>query len=455
MHLFNRSILAVVLITLISGCLVGPSYQRPAMPNPSSYHEISGAINTKDSIVNLKWFDFFGDQQLKVLLDSTLKRNLNLKVAVSRLDQAQEAYGIAKAQLLPSLDYSAGASQHFSNNNSNTFSIGAGISWEIDVWGKIRHAKRAALDDVLASQEGKKAVQSALVAAVATAYFQLRDYDNRVAISKATYNTRLESYNLQQERFSKGYISEWDVLQSKQLMEDAKANIAAYERAAAITEHYLCALMASTALPIQRGLENSAQPQPPVIPSGLPSAILQQRPDVRQAEYVYMREVEKIGIYQAQRYPSLQLTGFFGNASSDLSKLFSADAFAGSITEGILGPIFAFGKNKRRVNVQKKSAEIAAYQYCNTNLQALKEVEDALVSVETLTKELEARKSQTESAKKVVALSQARYDNGFSSYLELLDAQRTLFETELITSNIRQQQLSAYVELYRALGGGW
>jgi multidrug efflux system outer membrane protein len=265
--------------------------------------------------------------------------------------------------------------------------------------------------------------------------------------------TRKESYDLQQQKFQKGYIAEWDVLQAKQLLDDATATIAFYERASAVAEHFLCTLMALPPGAVKRGLENSAEPQPPIIPSGLPSSLLENRPDVKQAEYVYMRETERIGVYQALRYPSLQLTGLFGFASTDLSGLFSTGA--GSVTESILGPIFAAGANKRRVEAQRKTAEIAAYQYCNVNLKALKEVEDALVSVETLTRELTARNNRVESARKVVVLSQARYDNGFSSYLELLDAQRTLFEAELVASAVRQQQLSAYVELYRSLGGGW
>ena len=217
----------------------------------------------------------------------------------------------------------------------------------------------------------------------------------------------------------------------------------------------MCTLMAATPKQLARGLQNMEQPKPPIIPAGLPSSVLEQRPDVRQAEYLYMREVEKIGVAQAMRFPSLQLTGLLGVASGDISGLLTADAMTGSIAAGLLGPVFEFNKNKRRVSAQQKAAEAAALNYTQTNIQAIQEVEDALVAIETLTKELVARDQQVDAARKVVALSQARYDSGFTSYLELLDAQRTLFQTELLASAIRQQQLSAYVELYRALGGGW
>ena len=452
----KKVILSLVALVYFSGCLVGPKYSRPQQPEPSSFYEGNSTIDTTKSVANLKWFDLYKDPVLRALLDSTLRNNLDLKIAVARIDQAREFYGIAKAQLFPSLSYNISASENFSNSGSTSaFSMGAGLSWELDIWGKIRRSRNAALDDLLASEEGMKAIKTTLVSSMATAYFQLRDFDNRLAISQSTLMLRQESYALLKQRFDKGYISEWDLLQAKQQMADAEASVAAYERAVALTEHVMCTLMAVTPMQLSRGLQNNEQPQPPVIPSGLPSALLEQRPDVRQAEYIYMREVEKIGVAQALRFPSLQLTGLLGVASGDLSGLLSGDAVAGSVTAGLLGPIFEFKKNKRRVTAQQKSAEAAAFNYTKTNIRALQEVEDALVSIETLTRELAARDQQVEAARKVFTLSQARYDAGFTSYLELLDAQRTLFQTELLTSSVRQQQLASYVELYRALGGGW
>lgn len=446
----------ILLLFVLPGCLVGPKYQRPGMPSPAAYNAMNAAIDTTDSVINLKWFNFFGDAVLKSLVDSAIRNNYDLKIAVSRLEQSQEIYGITKAALWPSVGYNAGASRDFTPSPATSgFSFGAGFTWELDLWGKIRHGKRAAMNEVLASEEGRKAVQSALVANVATAYFQLRDFDNRLKISEATYNVRLNSYNILSERYQKGYISNWDLLQAEQILHDAEASIAFYQRQRALTEHLLCVLTAVTPATVARGIEIESQPQPPVIPSGLPSTILEHRPDVKGAEYRYISEVERIGIFQAQRFPSVSLTGFLGFASTELSSLVTSDAFASGVAGSLLGPIFEFGRNKKRVSVQRKAAEIAAYDYQQSYLIALREVEDALVSVETLTKESEARKKQSEAARQVLTLSEARYDNGFTSYLELLDAQRTLFETELQASATRQQQLNAYVELYRALGGGW
>lgn len=440
----------------MSSCMVGPKYSRPVMPAPSSYHEANSSITAKDSVATLKWFDLFKDPVLRSLIDSTLSRNYDLKIAIARLDQATEVYGIAKAQLLPSLSYSASANETFaSSGTSSVFNLGAGFSWEIDLWGKIRHAKRAAMDDLLASTEGKKAVQSALVSAMATAYFELRDYDNRLKISEDTRDLRQKAYELQLERFNQGYISEWDVLQAKQLLEDASASVAACKRGRSLTEHFICTLLAQPATSVSRGLDNAGQPLPPAIPAGIPSTLLEQRPDVKRAEYTYMREVERIGIAQASRFPTLSLSGAAGFSNTSLSSLLGSDAFASSLSQGLLGPIFAFGQNKRRVTAQQKVAEIAALSYQRTYIQSINEVEDALTSIETLTEELAARNRQLDAAQKVVVLSQARYDNGMTSYLELLDAQRTLFDTQLVISSVQQQQLSAYVDLYRALGGGW
>lgn len=452
----KKTLLILSIFSALTACMVGPKYRRTDMKLPAAYLRSDASISGKDSVGALKWFDLFKDPVLGGLVDSALRRNYDLKSAIARISQAEAAYGIARAGLLPSLSYSATATETSGKSfGPNSFSFGAGLSWELDIWGKIRHAKRAALDDLLAAEETRKAVQSTLVAAVSNAYFQLRDFDNRLAISIVTFKSRETGYTLQQERFAKGYISEWDLLQAKQLMEDARASIAVYERAVAVTEHYLCTLTAMPSGSVARGIENAAQPVPPVIPSGMPSSLLEQRPDIKRAEYVYMRETERIGIAVAQRYPTLSLTGALGFASSDLTNLLSSDALAGSVSQGILGPIFAFGANKRRVEVQRNSAEIAANDYCNLQLNALREVENALVTISTSSRELQARQDQADAARKVVTLSQARYDNGFTSYLELLDAQRTLFETDLLVSAVRQQQLNAYVELYRALGGGW
>ena len=451
----SLGIFTVLLVLLCQACMVGPRYARPSIPSVPSFNTESAAINANDSIGALKWIDFYPDPVLRGLIDSALTRNYDLKMAISRIEIAAANYGIAISQLFPSFGYQVSGNQTYNTfGSSSVYTLGAGMSWEIDIWGKIRHSRNAALNDLLASESGRSAVQIALIANVADAYYRLRDFDNRLAISKATLEKRQQNNLVLEERFKKGYISEWDLLQSKQLVESAVASINTYTRAAAITENALSLLLANPPGKVGRGTTNAEQPAQPVIPAGLPSSLLRQRPDVQQAEYNYKREVEKIGVAVALRYPSLSLTSGGGLASAELSDLVSSDALASSLTQNLLGPIFEFGRNKRRVTAQMKSAEVAAYSYQNVYLRALQEVENALISIETIGKELEARKRQESTAKTALTLSQARYNDGYTSFLEVMDVQRSLFEIELLVSSLQQQYLTAYVDLYRSLGGG-
>lgn len=451
----SLGICSLFLVLLGEACMVGPHYTRPNMPNVSAFNTGSASIHANDSVGALKWTDFYPDPVLRGLIDSALTRNYDLKMAASRIEIAAANYGIAITQLFPSFGYQVSGNQSYSSfGSSSLYSLGAGMSWEIDIWGKIRHSRNAALSDLLASEAGRLAVQVALIANVADAYYKLRDFDNRLAISKATLQTRQQNYVVLDERFKKGYISEWDLLQSKQLVESAVASINTYTRAVAITENALSLLLANPPGNVGRGSANAVQPAQPVIPAGLPSSLLSQRPDVQQVEYNYKREVEKIGVAVALRYPSLSLTAGGGLASAELSDLVSSDALVSSLTQNLLGPIFEFGRNKRRVTAQTKSAEVAAYQYQQVYLRALQEVENALISIETIGNELESRRRQETTAKTALTLSQARYNDGYTSYLEVMDVQRSLFDIELLVSSLQQQYLTAHVDLYRALGGG-
>jgi multidrug efflux system outer membrane protein len=286
-------------------------------------------------------------------------------------------------------------------------------------------------------------------------YFQLRDFDNRLEIARNTVTSRQEYYGKMKARFDGGDISELDLLQSEQQLRDAQASVPNFERQVAFTEHALNVLLGQRTLSIPRGLNNVEQPLAPVIPSGLPSTLLEQRPDIRMAEYNYITEVERVGIAQAMRFPTLSLTGYAGALSSDLSVLTEPGASTYNITARLMGPIFNFGKNVRRVEAQKKVAEQSMYKYVNTYLTALADVENSLVAIQTFQTEYSARQQQAEAARKALDLSRARYDNGFTSYLEVLIAENNYFGASLTTSSVRAQQLTSSVTLYRSLGGGW
>ncbi len=444
---------SLILLAILSSCMVGQKFTRPEVAAPQTWIGQNNYINTPDSINNLKWFNIFNDRVLNSLIDTALKYNHNLANAAFRIEQARAAYGIAKADLLPSVGYSAGA--ELNSASPNNFSAVATASWEIDFWGKLRHAKKAAYAEILASEEGYKTVTTTLVSDVATYYFQMRDLDNRLKIALRTVNSRTEYFNLINARFKGGDVSELDMLQADQQLAIATATVNSVKRQLNATERSLNILLGQTPQAIARGLENVDQQVVPVIPAGLPSSLLEQRPDVKQAEFYLMAETERIGVTQAMRFPSVSLTGLLGVASADLSSLLSSDAALGSATAGILGPIFAFGANKRRVEIQKYQAEIAANNYLNTYIAALGEVENALVSIETYAGEYEARKRQAESAGKSLMLSQERYKSGYTDYLEVLISENSMLDSELLASQIKAQQLVSYIYLYRSLGGGW
>lgn len=458
-----KKILFIALVASlgVSGCLVGPKYVAPDMPGTGQYMNANTYIDTSSEVVNLKWFNLFNDTVLTSLIDTALYNNYDLRMAISRIEQSNALYGFIKADQYPVFGYSVGAGRTNTTNvpsptdGYNEFNLTGTVSWEIDLWGKIRHSKRGAYNDYLASIEARKAIQTQLVSDVASLYFQLRDVDNKINITRRTIQSRQQSYDILSEQFAKGYIAQLDVFQVEQLLREAEAALPNFERQRTYIEQAIDVLLGQPSAPIRRGIENSMQPLPPAIPAGLPSSLLQNRPDVKAAEYTYIAENERIGVAVAQRYPSFSITGLLGLASPDVGKLLTGDAVSSQLFGGLMGPIFQFGKNKRRVEYQKKEAEIAMYKYQKAYISALSEVESALVACATYKTENDARILQAQAASGGLTLSQARYDNGYVSYLEVLDSQRSLFNSELAVSTVKQQQLNAYVQLYKALGGGW
>jgi multidrug efflux system outer membrane protein len=458
-------------VLLFSSCLVGPKYERPASVSPPGAYRNADtlALDTlavdslaTDSIAAMiRWDSLFNDPVLKSLVDSVLSFNPDLTIAAARIQEAEAQYKVNRATPWPEFYYSAGASRFdFNDVNGkvdpqNRFTINAGINWELDFWGKYRHATRAAQNQLLASQEGYRAVRNTLGALTLTLYFQLRDLDARLLIAERTLKARQEYYDIIKARFEGGDVAELDKFQSEQQLAIAEAAIPSFRRQINLLENNISVLLGKSPGPIIRGRSNYEQPEPDTLPPGLPSTILERRPDVKQAEYRYISEIEKIGIYQAQRFPAISLTGVLGLVSPELSKILTDDAAASSISGSLFGPIFSFGKYKRRVEQQRKVAEQARENYRLTYLNALADVADAIITVSTSKDEHSARERQSTAAIKALTLSKARYDNGYTTYLEVLDAQRSLFDAELQESITRQQQLNATVELYRALGGSF
>jgi multidrug efflux system outer membrane protein len=441
----------------LSGCSVGPDFQKPQIDTLRTFRFDS--LKT-DTTVNVEWWNLFKDPKIRWLVNTALLNNKNLKIAAARIEQAGAMLTYTGADRYPSLNYqaTAGRGNYASGtklqSEANIFTIMPTLNWEIDFWGKYRRATEAAQAELLASEYGYRSVELNLVSLVISTYFLLLDFQNRLEITKATLDSRRKSYEIIKKRFEHGVVPEIDLNQAQIQMEIAAAGVPFLERAVAKTENALSVLLGQNPGEIEIGLNLTGQEIPPEIPVGIPSEILRRRPDVLQAENMLKAQNAKIGVAVAQMYPSFGLTGLFGAASGDLSTLLSSDPawlVAGSIT----GPIFNFNKNTARVEIEKARTKEALLNYQQTVLNAFRDVEDALVEINTFKRELAAKQRQADAARNAVELSRMRYDQGVTSYLEVLESERTLFNSELELSGTLRNYLSAYVKLYKALGGGW
>lgn len=457
----NKLIFILSFSALLTSCLVGPNYKRPSQKLPQAYALDSAKT---DSITNLKWWEVYKDTVLNNIIKKAIDQNLDLKIAVARVEQTKAILGFNKANMLPSVDYSARARVNELRNFSegagvifptNSYALLGNVSWEIDLWGKLRHANRAAYADVMASEENRKAFYISMIAQIAELYFQLRGLDERLVITQKTLEGRKEYLHIITLRFDKGEVAELDKLQAEQLTASSEAEQFALERDIIRTENALNLLIGQSYAPINRGLLNEQQQLPLEIPSGLPSQLLERRPDIRVAEQQLIAQTEKVGVAVAMRFPSLSLTGFLGVASPQIDNLFQGDAFIGSIAGQLAGPLFRFGQNKRRVESEKALAKQLGYSYEKTVLSAFAEVENSLTEIRTYREEFSSRSRQTASSEKSLMLSKALYDNGYTSFLQVLDAERELYDSQLQKSIALQNQLTSSVRLYKALGGGW
>ncbi len=449
---YKIGLLLLTLSFLPISCLVGPKYKAPELQESMQYR-MAQTADTTASILNVKWFDIFNDETLKALITKGIQNNYDLRIAISRLDQAKANLGFTKANVLPTFQYSGGVNTAETIFQPST--MVANMSWEIDFWGKLRHENRAVQNELLATEEARKTVMAGIVSDIATAYFQLRDLDNQLEITKQTLKTRQDSYVIITDRFKSGYTSELDKVQIEQQVAIAEAAIPNIKRQITVLENTISILIGQIPAPIERGKSNKEQLMVTNLPLSIPSSLLQNRPDVKRAELQYIAAHERIGVAQAMRFPSFNIAAFAGFASAKVGDLFDSGSYNQNASAGVVGPIFQFGKNRRRVEINRQIAEQSKLNYQKTYLVAIGEVENAIQNVATFKEEFEARSRQVAAAKKNYELSYARYYNGYVSYLEVLDVQRSLFDAEISLSQLSQRQLTAMVQLYKALGGGW
>ena len=453
-------IIVIVLTTfLLSACMLGPDFKKPDYDSPQTFRFAEDAAEMAEA-VNLKWWELFSDPDLVLLVQTALRHNLDVRSAVSRIEEARAALGFSEADLYPMLDIQGGAQigNYIGRGRSDTTDTSAYIapvlSWEIDFWGKYRRSNESARADLLSSEYSLRTVQIGLIAEVVSTYYQLLDFEQRLALAEYTLDSREESLDIIQKRFDRGIIPEIDVNQAQIQREIAAAAMPLYQRLIAKTENGINILLGQYPQAIKTGDVLHLQPVPPEIPVGLPSVILERRPDISAALARLHAQTAKIGVAEAMRFPSISLTGLLGVSSvelggvTDSGEIWSAGA-------GLAGPIFNWNKNIRRVDIEEERTRQALIAYEGVLLQAYREVADALVEIDTLHKQLTAVERKNKAAQNANKLSKLRYDKGATSYLEVLDTERTLFSVGLEQSELEQQYRNAYVKLYKALGGGW
>jgi outer membrane protein, multidrug efflux system len=449
----KRAMLLFATITL-AGCTVGPNYQRPAVVVPDQVYGDSAAA-TEQSLADVKWFDLFSDPALRTLIDEALKNGYDSRVALARVEEARARYGVAGAARLPEVDYQVrGGRGRQGGETASAVLANVAAGWELDLWGRIRRLNEAARAQYLASQEGQRAVQLALISEVASAYFDLRELDAELEIAKQTSAAFGDTFNLFDRRLRGGTASALETSRAEALLANSRAQIPLLERDIIATENEINVLLGRMPGPIARGASLGEQPLPPAIPAGLPSSLLVRRPDVRAAEQQLIAANANIGVAQAAFYPTISLTGLLGVQSAELGDLFN-EGRVWNIQAGILGPIFNAGRlrNQRRIAVAQ--FDVARAEYERSVTEALADVSTSLVSLEKLAEVETERERALRVNREAVRLVTLRYDSGLSAYFEVLDAMQQLYAAENAVARTRRDRLVAVVRFYRALGGGW
>jgi len=450
------------LFFILFGCTVGPNYRRPTVETPPSWR-----FEEKEarSAVNIAWWEQFGDPVLNGLIQDALRENKEVRIAAARVEEFMGRYGATRAALFPQL--TAGASAGRSRVSDRTAAPTTGMqnpadnylaflnaNWEIDLWGKLRRATEAGRANVLATQEARRAVVLTLVASVANAYVNLRELETEVEIARRTMKSREESYRLFQLRFDGGVISEVELYQVKSEYEQALATVPLLEKLIAQQENALNVLLGRNPGPIPAGRAMNELLLPGV-PAGLPSDLLANRPDIRRAEQDLIAANARIGVARAYYFPSISLTALFGYVSTDLSNLFSGPARTWSWAAPLTAPIFTAGAIRGQVEAAEAVNREFLIQYEQSIQAAFREVEDALIDQRRSRERLEVQTRQIDTLRNYARMARLRFETGHTSYLEVLDAERSLFNAELAQAQTKGALFQALVNLYKAMGGGW
>jgi outer membrane protein, multidrug efflux system len=460
----RRLLIPLLALPLVAGCMVGPNYKRPPVNVPATYHgPTPAAAPSAPSIGNEKWFQVFKDPVLDKLIRTALLNNYDVRIAATRVLEAQAQLGITRSNEYPSASLgaqiftqqTAKITRVFPSYQANAGRVSVSAIWDLDFWGKYRRATEAARAELLATDWGRRAVISSVVATVASSYFDLRALDAELAIAKSTLASRQDSLRLTRVLAEHGSASQIDVSQSEQLVYTAAAAIPELERQIGQQENFLSTLLGENPGPVPRGLPLVEQPAPPIVPAGLPSELLARRPDILEAENVLIAANANIGVVKAELFPDISLTVTGGLESYALSRLFGGQAqnYFGAIN--LTQPIFEAGALRSGIRLAKEQQQQMLLSYEQTILNAFRQVSDALIAYQ---KDREYRGQQeklTQAARQTDDLSQILYHNGGASYLQVLTSETNLFSAQLNLVQAELNERLSLVQIYQALGGGW
>lgn len=458
---------ALLLSLSLSACRVGPNYKRPAVPAPPAFR---GAGNVADSSASApavslgdqKWWEVFSDPQLQELIRTALKQNYDVRLAAERVVQAQAQLGVTRADQFPEIDATSSiGSQRYSKavygseTMVNTGSLGLSATWNLDFWGKYRRATEASRAALLSSEWAKRAVLNTVVMNVATGYFQLRTLDLELEITKSTLDSRKQSLKLTQTLEAGGSTTMLDVRQAEQLVFTSQAQIPDLERQIEQQENSLSTLLGENPHSIPRGASINQQPHLPTVPVGIPSQLLERRPDIQEAEQNLVEANAQIGVARADYFPQISLTGAASTQSNALTRLFTEPNSAWNYGPSLSLPIFNAGRTKNNVRIAESQQRQAVLTYQQTIADAFRDVSNALVAYGKYHEYRVQQEKLAASAKDAAHLSQLRYEGGQSAYLEVLTNETNYLSAELNLATAKQNELLALVQLYNALGGGW